>query len=155
MPLWVVGIIDKKAKAQRDSQRCSHPAVHLQSLSTQSPLDWLGVKRSVFSLCAVLEPPASKFPGALTEYAVPRVQPRPAESQYLGIGSGNLRGPQTSQVSLLDPRVCGSWAWAIGSTEMSLTGSESGNILDHNSCVMRKGKRNAKPALRPALPLTG
>lgn len=113
------------------------------------------MKWSVFYLCVVLEPPASKFPEALTVYAVPRVQPRPAESQDLGIGPGNLCGPQTSQVSLLDLRVCASWAWAIGSTEMGLTGSESGNILGHNSCVMRKGKRNAKPALGPALPLTG
>ena len=64
-----------------------------------------------------------------------RTQPRPAESQYLGIGPGNFHGPQTSQVSFLDPRVCGRWAWAIGLAEVGLRGSESGNM---RACVLSR-----------------
>ena len=58
-------------------------------------------------------------------------------------------------MSLLYPGVCGSWAGAIGATKIGLTGSESGNIFGHYSCVRRKAKRNAKSAPGPALLLTG
>lgn len=90
---WGGGIMGKKAKAQRDSQRYSHPAVPLKSLSVQKPTGPTVLKWGVLYLNVVQERPSPKFPGALTEHAVPRAPPRPAESQHLGIRPGNLLGP--------------------------------------------------------------
>ena len=190
------------------------------------PLQYSGLENSMDYVSMGLQ---RVGPDWATFTSLHRAQPRPAESQYLGIGPGNLHGPQTSQLSFLDPQVCGSWAWAIGSTEVGVRGSESGNmracvlscfslvqlcvtlwtmarflcpwdspgknigvgwhvllqeislrvqtcvcyvscldsqvlyhlchlsgnIFGSNSSVMRKGKRNTKPAPGPALPLTG
>lgn len=68
MPLRVVGIIDKKAKAQRDSQRHSHPTVRLQSLSTQNPTGLAGCEvECSLSLCG---PGASSIEVPWSTYCV-------------------------------------------------------------------------------------
>lgn len=112
VPLRAIGIADKEVKAQRGSQKYSDPQCICNLHQPKCPLDWPGLKQTVCYLCVVMRSLASKFPGVLTKYTVPRALVQTCRIPISGHRAWEPVGSQTFQVSLLQPGICRSWPWA-------------------------------------------
>ena len=93
------------------------------------PTGLAGLEVDCILFPCVSGPSASKFPGPLIEYAVPRAPAQTCRIQVCGLWFWELAG--SADFLGESPILCHLWAWALGSIKMGLTGLESEKILGH------------------------